>query len=122
MRWSPLVLVLSCSSSPALSPQSSPATPAPEVAPSPPLAWSVIAPATSAPGDVFADDAGIWRCTAGKCQHLAWSGGATREQPLPCADTASLTASQAGTHVVQVCGDKLKITALATGAVVTRGL
>lgn len=123
MRWSPLVLVLACNNAPAPAPEAAPASavaPTPDLAPAPALAWTVLAPATSPPGDVFADAGGIWRCTAGSCRHLAWSGGATREQALPCADTASLEASQAGTHLVQVCDDQLKITTLATGAVVTR--
>lgn len=125
MRWSPLALLLSCCNSPAPSAEvapSAPTAPTPDDAASPPLEWKEVAPAARPAGDVFADNDGLWRCNDERCQHLAWSGGARREQPLPCADAASFAASQAGTHVAQVCGDQLKIVALATGATVTRAL
>lgn len=125
MRWSPLLLVLSCA---APTPSSPGAAPSPSVAatpdptPTPALAWTTLAPATSPSGDVFADDAGVWRCTAGTCRHLAWSGATPRERPLPCADATDLEPSQAGTRVVQLCGNRLEITTLATGAAVQREL
>jgi len=79
-----------------------------------PVQWTPIAPATTDLFNVFADAAGVWRCTDASCAHHAWSGGAVRTRTLPCA-IRTFGSSPHGTHVAQVCDGKLVVTTLATG-------